>query len=134
MKKRGFSLLEVVLAIGLFGSVLVALLDVLVHAARKTKNDTERILLRNARKNLENYSIITRKELMSECEMRYHGRQGGHLQLSTQTEGLEGEIFVLQRVKTEQQGNIVLITYELTSNPNILRDTVLQAVAIAPEN
>lgn len=134
MKKRGFSLLEVVLAIGLFGSVLVALLDVLVHSARKTKNDTERILLRNARKNLENYSIITRKELMPEWETRYHGRQDGHLQLSTQTEGLEGEIFVLQRVKTEQQGNIALITYELTSNPNILRDTVLQAVAIAPEN
>lgn len=134
MKKRGFSLLEVVLAIGLFGSVLVALLDVLVHSAQKTKKDTERILLRNARKNLENYSIITRKELMPEGEMRYYGRQDGHLQLSTQINDLEGEIFVLQRVKTEQQGNIVLITYELTSNPNILRDTVFQAVAIAPEN
>ncbi|MDE6575805.1 MAG: prepilin-type N-terminal cleavage/methylation domain-containing protein [Opitutales bacterium] len=142
MTKRGFSLLEVVLAIGLLGSVLVVLLGYMVDSAQNTRNTAEKILLQNAQKNFENYFLIARKPLVSEGGILYYGRRGDCWQLNAQFVDFDGEVFLLKRVKTEQSKNIALITYELLPWSAGNRKTVnshpieiVQAVAVsAPKN
>ncbi|UPA28447.1 MAG: prepilin-type N-terminal cleavage/methylation domain-containing protein [Verrucomicrobiota bacterium] len=138
MTKRGFSLLEVVLAIGLLGSVLVVLLGYMVDSAKNTRNTAEKILLQNAQRNFENYFLVARKPLMSEGETLYYGRRGDCWQLNAQSVNFDGEVFLLKHMKTEQSKNIAFITYGLLPWSAGNRKTVnshpteiVQAVAVS---
>jgi prepilin-type N-terminal cleavage/methylation domain-containing protein len=114
--RRGFSLLEVVLAIGILGFSLPVLLTHMAESAGKTEKRMQEILLTNTGKNVQNVlNVLTKSPELDANNQAYCGYKNGVFVITNTANGFDGAIFVLGReaVKAETNGSVVEIFYKL---------------------
>ncbi|MDR0590743.1 MAG: type II secretion system GspH family protein [Puniceicoccales bacterium] len=104
--KRGFSLLEVVLAIGILGVSLPVLLTYMAESAGDTEKRVWEILAANAEKNVQNVLNMTPKAPVLDADHRaYCGYKNGTFSITDQPDDFDGPVFVLRREAVEMAAN-----------------------------
>ncbi|MDR1906798.1 MAG: type II secretion system GspH family protein [Puniceicoccales bacterium] len=114
--KRGFSLLEVVLAIGILGFSLPVLLTYMAESASSSERRMQGILVSNAGKNVQNVlSVSSMAPALDSNHQAYCGYKGGIFVVADEATGFDGPVFVLGRngVVAGANGSVEETTYAL---------------------
>jgi type II secretory pathway pseudopilin PulG len=114
--KRGFSLLEVVLAIGILGFSLPILLSHMADNASDTEKRIQGLLVVNAGKNVQNVlNLANRAPTLDGNHQAYCGYKGGIFSIGESGDPFDGAIFVLGREAAESivNGSVERTTYVL---------------------
>ncbi|MDR2812615.1 MAG: type II secretion system GspH family protein [Puniceicoccales bacterium] len=114
--RRGFSLLEVVLAIGILGLSLPILLTHMAENTGKMEKRMQEIFVANTGKNVQNVlNAVTKAPILDANNQAYCGYQDGVFMIANAATGFDGIIFVLVRKAVENviNGGVSETTYAL---------------------
>ncbi|MDR1590742.1 MAG: type II secretion system GspH family protein [Puniceicoccales bacterium] len=114
--KRGFSLLEIVLAVGILGFSLPILLTHMAESTGKTEKRIQEMLLTNTAKNVQNVlSVFPKAPELDTSNQAYCGYRNGIFVIADTASGFDGAIFVLERKEVEAGANesVTETIYEL---------------------
>ncbi|MDR1367011.1 MAG: type II secretion system GspH family protein, partial [Puniceicoccales bacterium] len=96
--RQGFSLLEVILAIGILGLSLPILLIYMAESAGKTERRIQEILVVNAGENVQNVlSVVNGAPILDDNNRAYCGYKGGIFTIANTAMNFDGSVFVLCR-------------------------------------
>ncbi|MDR0678404.1 MAG: type II secretion system GspH family protein [Holosporaceae bacterium] len=117
--RRGFSLLEVVLAIGILGLSLPVFLTYMAESTGKTENRIQEILISNAGKSVQNVlNVVGKVPVLDINNQAYCGYKTGVFTIANTAMGFDGTVFVLKQVDAGANGGITETTYALYSWDN----------------
>jgi type II secretory pathway pseudopilin PulG len=114
--RRGFSLLEVVLAIGILGFSLPILLTHMAESTSHTEERMQKVLVANAGKNVQNVLSATHKTPELDANNRaYCGYKDGIFAIKNIATDFDGAVFVLGRetVQVKANGSVAETVYGL---------------------
>ncbi|MDR0740501.1 MAG: prepilin-type N-terminal cleavage/methylation domain-containing protein, partial [Puniceicoccales bacterium] len=114
--RRGFSLLEVVLAIGILGFSLPMLLTHMAESTSHTEKRMQEILVANIGKSVQNVlSVINKAPELDSNNWAYCGYKDGIFTIKNTSTGFDGAVFVLgqETVQTKVKGSIKETVYGL---------------------
>jgi type II secretory pathway pseudopilin PulG len=114
--RQGFSLLEVVLAIGILGFSLPMLLTHMAESTSHTEKRMQEILVANIGKSVQNVlSVINKAPELDSNNWAYCGYKDGIFTIKNTSTGFDGAVFVLgqETVQTKVKGSIKETVYGL---------------------
>ncbi|MDR0417983.1 MAG: type II secretion system GspH family protein [Puniceicoccales bacterium] len=116
--RQGFSLLEVILAIGILGLSLPILLTYMAESATKTEKRIQEILIVNMGKNVQNIlSAVNKAPMLDDNNRAYCGYRNGIFTITNSATGFGEAVFVLgqETEKVILGGKVREILYRLYS-------------------